>query len=267
MAATQGSARAPRPRRVARTQTRARASASAERRPTPLPRSPEEAADSAASAVARCLQAGINRVSVELPLPLLFKTDLDDWPGGIRQQFKVAAPMTERMLVELRRVANLDGRLSPSILDEADAVGCWSSTKIVCVLFPTAETLPTVIERADALDEGAIVVLVNPQYTTSGQVVSDFGWGSSKRAAEAFLDGMTPAFMTTERRISGVDARVVRAFPDDFFVYADGELVGSSQAPPSIAAIKAMIADANKGDQGGWMARVKAQFDFNAKSL
>ena len=114
------------------------------------------------------------------------------------------------------------------------------------MLFPTAETLPTVIERADALDEGAIVVLVNPQYTTSGQVVSDFGWGSSKRAAEAFLDGMTPAFMTTERRISGVDARVVRAFPDDFFVYADGELVGSSQAPPSIAAIKAMIADASK---------------------
>ncbi len=41
----------------------------------------------------RAWQAGIRRQRVELLLPLIGATDLDDWPGGIRQQFKAVLPM------------------------------------------------------------------------------------------------------------------------------------------------------------------------------
>ena len=41
----------------------------------------------------RAWQAGIRRQRIELLLPLIGATDLDDWPGGIRQQFKAALPM------------------------------------------------------------------------------------------------------------------------------------------------------------------------------
>jgi len=45
------------------------------------------------AAAVRAWQAGIRRQRVELLLPLIGATDLDDWPGGIRQQFKAALPM------------------------------------------------------------------------------------------------------------------------------------------------------------------------------
>ena len=35
---------------------------------------------------------------MEFLLPLIGATDLDDWPGGVRQQFKAACPMVEDIL-------------------------------------------------------------------------------------------------------------------------------------------------------------------------
>jgi hypothetical protein len=52
----------------------------------------------AVTAIESAWQAGIKRQRVELLLPLIGATDLDDWPGGIRQQFKAAAPLVEGML-------------------------------------------------------------------------------------------------------------------------------------------------------------------------
>lgn len=47
------------------------------------------------TAIEAAWQAGIKRQRIELLLPLIGATDLDDWPGGIRQQFKAAAPLVE----------------------------------------------------------------------------------------------------------------------------------------------------------------------------
>ena len=47
----------------------------------------------AQAAAVRAWQAGIRRQRIELLLPLIGATDLDDWPGGIRQQFKAVLPM------------------------------------------------------------------------------------------------------------------------------------------------------------------------------
>ena len=58
--------------------------------PLPIPRGPQETVAQAVAAVSRAWEAGVQRQRVELLLPLIGATDLDDWPGGIRQQFKAA---------------------------------------------------------------------------------------------------------------------------------------------------------------------------------
>lgn len=59
----------------------------------PVPRDAEETAQQAQAAALRAWQDGVKRQRVELLLPLIGATDLDDWPGGIRQQFKAVLPM------------------------------------------------------------------------------------------------------------------------------------------------------------------------------
>ena len=46
----------------------------------------------ARSSVTQAYHAGVKLQRVEILLPLIGATDLDDWPGGIQQQFKVPAP-------------------------------------------------------------------------------------------------------------------------------------------------------------------------------
>lgn len=55
----------------------------------------------------------------------LGRADLDDWPGGIRQQFKAAAPMVEALLKTLKQTEELSGPLKAEIWDQGDAVGAW----------------------------------------------------------------------------------------------------------------------------------------------
>lgn len=209
-------------------------------------------------------------LQVDLYVPPIFRSDLDDWPGGIRQQFQVAAPMVERMLVEVRRVANgeLDGRLTPEVIDNADAVGLWSSPKLLCVLHPTAETLNTIIERSQE-PSCQVVILVNPQWTTrESQVISDFGIGPWRQRAEDFLSQFTTAFSQVERRVSGVTARVVRSYPERYvLIYEDAE-IASFEDEPTLAEIKSALAESGVGDEaGGLFERLKGQFMFNANSL
>ena len=58
-------------------------------------------------------------------LPGPTRADLDDWPGGIRQQFKAAAPMVEALLKGLKAKEELSGPLQAEIWDQGDAVGAW----------------------------------------------------------------------------------------------------------------------------------------------
>lgn len=51
-----------------------------------LPRSPREQVTQAAEAVRRAAASGKQLFEIEFSLPLIGATDLDDWPGGIRQQ-------------------------------------------------------------------------------------------------------------------------------------------------------------------------------------
>mmetsp|Transcript_951 Transcript_951/g.2906 ORF Transcript_951/g.2906 Transcript_951/m.2906 type:complete len:209 (+) Transcript_951:59-685(+) len=86
----------------------------------PIPRDAEETAQEARAAVQRAWADGIKRQRVELLLPLIGATDLDDWPGGVRQQFKAVLPMVESMLTGLKAVDGLQGALNGEIWDQGD---------------------------------------------------------------------------------------------------------------------------------------------------
>lgn len=76
----------------------------------------------AVAAIEAAWKAGIKRQRIELLLPLIGATDLDDWPGGIRQQFKAAAPLVEGILKQLKQKEGLQGPLGVDIWDQ---VGGW----------------------------------------------------------------------------------------------------------------------------------------------
>eukprot|EP00951_Prasinocladus_malaysianus_P046900 scaffold648045_cov35-Prasinocladus_malaysianus.AAC.2 len=64
-------------------------SSAAVAQPVKVPRGPEETAQQALAACLRAYKGGIMKQRMELLLPLIGATDLDDWPGGVQQQFKV----------------------------------------------------------------------------------------------------------------------------------------------------------------------------------
>lgn len=73
-------------------------------RTVPLPEKAQEQCTQAAEAIKSAYRAGIKRQCVTLLLPLIGATDLDDWPGGIRQQFKACQPMVEQILRSVKQV-------------------------------------------------------------------------------------------------------------------------------------------------------------------
>lgn len=72
---------------------------------------------------------------------LLLSADLDDWPGGIRQQFKAASPLVEGLLKQLKALDGLQGPLGAEIWDQGDAVAAWSGERLAAVVFPTADSM------------------------------------------------------------------------------------------------------------------------------
>ena len=95
------------------------------------------------------------------------------WPaGGVRQQFKALCPMMEDFLRGVKAEPGLEGPLKASLLDEADAVGCWEGDHVAAIVFPTAGTLPVLKKVAE---QDKLVVMVNPQW--QGMCCSGGGGG------------------------------------------------------------------------------------------
>ena len=79
-----------------------------------MPQSASQQTAQAAAAITAAYKAGIRRQSVELLLPLIGATDLDDWPGGIRQQFKSASPLVESILRTVKQARSYSVSVSQS---------------------------------------------------------------------------------------------------------------------------------------------------------
>jgi hypothetical protein len=196
--------------------------------PVSLPTTPEAQVALAADAVVAAWREGWTRQSVQLELPLIGASDLDDWPGGIRQQFKAARPLVEELL---RRVRSADplvlgGALAAEIWDDGDAVGAWvgSRAPLACVLFPTAQTLDrarALAESQEARGQGQqedgsarrpLTLIVNPQFQPD---LSDYGgpFGFGRDKALAAARSFRPSFAFTRRRVFGDDVYTLRAHP------------------------------------------------------
>lgn len=58
-------------------------------------------------------------------------------------------------------------------IDELEGTGMWKNEAMSAVVFPSAETLPTLRQLDD--EDQKLLLIINPQWQTSGQLVSDFG--------------------------------------------------------------------------------------------
>ncbi|EFN50839.1 expressed protein [Chlorella variabilis] len=184
-----------------------------------LPRSKEECVTQAAQAVLRAWDDGMRRHTVELLLPQADPSADGGWPGGIRQQFRVAKPMVESLLLRLKQHEGLGGRITAELLDEGDCVGAWQSERLGAVLFPTADTLPDLRRIDDALSGERLTLVINPQWQIQGQVISDFGIGRTRKVAERFVAAFEEVYYLRRVRVFGDDVRIMRCYPGQWQVH------------------------------------------------
>lgn len=73
--------------------------------------------------------------------------------------------------------------------------------EVVAVVFPVAENLRDIESLVSQLPETQPFVIVNPQWRDEGQIVSDFGFGSARQRAEAFLETFKLGYWHSESRV------------------------------------------------------------------
>ncbi|PRW21058.1 AAA+-type ATPase (ISS) isoform B [Chlorella sorokiniana] len=184
-----------------------------------LPQSKEECVSQAAQAVLRAWDDGVRRQALELLLPQGQPTEDGGWPGGIRQQFRVAKPMVESLLLRLKQHSGLEGRITAELLDDSDCVAAWQSERLGAVLFPTADTLPDLRKIDDALSGERLTLMINPQWQPQGQIISDFGFGKARKAAERFVAAFDEVYYLRRVRVFGDDVRILRCYPGGWQVH------------------------------------------------
>lgn len=185
----------------------------------PLPTTQEQCVQQASLAVLRAWDDGIRRQALELLLPQKNSVSDGGWPGGIRQQFRAALPMMETLLLQLKKAPGLEGRITAELLDEGDCVGAWQSEKLAAVIFPTADTLSAVRRLDDGLSGKRLLLVINSQWQIAGQIVSDFGFGSSRRSAERFVSSLEDVYYLKRVRVLGDEVRVLRCYPGRWQVH------------------------------------------------
>ena len=160
------------------------------------------------------------------------------WPGGIQQQFRVALPMIESLLMQLKSTAGLEGRITAEFLDETDCVGLWQGERLAAVVFPTAESIPALMKVGDALSGERLTLCVNPQWQLDGQIVSDlfFIGYEERRRSERFARSLETTYCLEQRRVLGCEVRIMRCYPGAWQVYAyvEGVRVDTKDGASSI---------------------------------
>ena len=136
----------------------------------PMPTSPEMMVRQCASAVAAARASGIARQRVELQLPLIGATELDDWPGGIAQMAEACEPLARGVLERLD--GGDGGAIERTVIDAAEGTSLLylssadgASSDAAALVFLTEElaTSRTVADFVGGMGERA-VILVNPRW-------------------------------------------------------------------------------------------------------
>ncbi|GAX75020.1 hypothetical protein CEUSTIGMA_g2466.t1 [Chlamydomonas eustigma] len=185
-----------------------------------VPQTTAQQASQAAAAIEAAFRDGMRRQHIELYLQP--ESGQDGWPGGIRQQFRVAQPLVESILRRVKQAGGLEGPLSAEIWDQGDAVAAYTGTKVAAVLFPTAESMDRLKAMINCSSGGPELLLVfNPQWETKGLMLgqSDFGFGARRASSEALVASLQPSYQLKELRLQGDEIRVLRAHPGRWQVH------------------------------------------------
>lgn len=222
----------------------------------PLPQTCAEAVAQAAEAVKRGLEAGHTRQSVTVLLPIEQRrenymfTESMDYPENASQIYATAGEIAKELLKELGCTDEVMGTRIDDDGIEGEPVGVYTtaSKKFLVVMQPTADTLPKLRELE--AEQARVMLLVNPQWRTKGNIVSDFGFGPWRKKAEDFVAKFVPTYRLTEQRIgaastldpatgdymgNGGVARLLQVFPAKYQVFSIGQ-DGSSACIMQVAA-------------------------------
>ena len=131
-------------------------------KPIKTPSSIADMMKEAAVSVSAAFQDKISVALVDFPIPVTGGTELDDWPGGIKQKYSVLRPLLIEMMKRLNFTAEVYGSRSYLGSDgEDDAVGFWASSDYSICCFPTADSIP-LLSKLQSPEN--IVVIVNQQF-------------------------------------------------------------------------------------------------------
>lgn len=199
-----------------------------------LPTSVDDQVRQAAESVKRATANGIHRHLIRLLLPIIGATELDDWPGGARQQMEAACPLVESILLQgsttktTTTVASRSGTtimIQKRIIDESDGVAALMVQALspkddsCTILLPTAETVKqSVLDLDKQVGPSRNLNLVNPQYRRR----SDFGglFGNSKdKIADYVETTFAPTFSLTNLICEGESIRILRTYPGPWRVF------------------------------------------------
>lgn len=235
----------------------------------PLPVTQGQCVQQAAAASRRAWDDGIRRQNLELLLPQASGLG-GGWPGGIKQQFRAALPMVESLLLILKNVKGLEGRITAEFLDEVDCVGAWQSERLAAVVFPTAETIPALQKIDDALSGQRLTLVINPQWQLIGQVISDFGFGNSRRKAEAFVGSLEYVYYLQRFRIMGDEVRVLRCYPGQWQIHCMGNSARDSrllsverERPTYDRLVEILKSDKSTSASKSWIDRFLSRKSFD----
>ncbi|KAJ1415098.1 hypothetical protein B484DRAFT_162049 [Ochromonadaceae sp. CCMP2298] len=155
-----------------------------------------EVADGLASAQA----ASLPLVRVDIPLPVTGGTELDDWPGGIRQKYLCLQPLLAETLAKLNfsQTAIEQETFVPTPFGEDDCIGLWSDQGYEIVSFPTPETIPYLQSALQWTDGSSLVAIVNSQIfldPLSRQESKDFLASAQVRRFPSMTCVLNPLFL------------------------------------------------------------------------
>ena len=169
----------------------------------------------AAFSVIAARESGLNLVSVEFPLPVTGGTELDDWPGGIRQKYVTLKPLLQEIMKILKFSSAAMNKIEfLGDYGEEDAVGVWQDNGYQLCCFPTPDSIPYLLRMQKWSDNSTITVLVNSQIFLNA---------FSKQESKKFLASVTPVYQFATLSMKGVNALQIsgllyRRYPNEFQV-------------------------------------------------
>lgn len=101
----------------------------------------------------------------------------------------------------------------------AACAGKWEGAQIAALVLPTAETLSELRALTEGASRQRLVLCINPQWFTAGQIVSDFGLGPARQRSEELVDAFLDVFHIAKVNVNGDRVTLMRVYPGTWQVH------------------------------------------------